>query len=127
MARRKLSTWSWLPVLGLALAGAVQADTYSNQSALADKDVAAARAKAQSPSALNNLCWTLATAGVELEAIAAYDAALRVSPTQAMSLYGRGVAKHRKGDSSGGDADIRAAVDLNAHVAKRFADFGLQP
>jgi tetratricopeptide (TPR) repeat protein len=134
----------------------------SNQPALADKDVAAARAKAQSPSALNSLCWTLATAGVELEAalsacdaavaaqpgdaaqldsrgfvllrlerygdsIAAYDAALKVSPTQAMSLYGRGVAKHRKGDSSGGDADIRAAVDLNAHVARRFADFGIKP
>ena len=29
MARRKLSSWLWLPVLGLALAGAAQADTYS--------------------------------------------------------------------------------------------------
>lgn len=134
----------------------------SNQTALADKDVAAARARAKSPKALNNLCWTLATAGVELEtslsacdaalaaqpgdagfldsrglvllrmqrysdSIAAYDTALRARPMKAMSLYGRGIAKHRNGDNSGGDADIQAALDLDPHVAKLFAGFGVKP
>jgi tetratricopeptide (TPR) repeat protein len=134
----------------------------SHQAALADKDVARVRAKSSSPLVLNDLCWKLATAGVELEAalnacdaavagqpgdaanldsrgfvllrlqrygdsIAAYDAALSARPTEANSLYGRGVAKHRKGDGLGGDADIHAALDLDANVAKRFADFGVKP
>ncbi len=134
----------------------------SNQMALADKDVAAARALANSPDALNSMCWTLATAGVELEAalsacdaavaaqpgdasyqdsralvllrmrrygdsIAAYDTALSARPTEVASFYGRGIAKHRNGDSRGGDTDIRAARDLDADVARRFAGFGIKP
>jgi tetratricopeptide (TPR) repeat protein len=134
----------------------------NNQAALAEKDVAAARARAKSPDALNDVCWTLATAGVELEAalsacdaalvaqpgdaayhdsrglvllrmrrygdsIAAYDAALGARATNATSFYGRGVAKHRNGDSLGGDADIRAALDLDAGVARSFAGFGIKP
>jgi tetratricopeptide (TPR) repeat protein len=134
----------------------------SNQAALADKDVAAARASAKSPDALNSMCWTLAAAGVELEAalsacdaavaaqpgdspfldsrglvllrmqrysdsVAAYDDALRARPTRAASFYGRGVAKHRNGDRSGGDADIRAALDLDAQVARLYAGFGIKP
>ena len=43
------------------------------------------------------------------EAIADYDAALRDRAEKAASLYGRGMAKRRKGDFAGGNADIAAA------------------
>jgi hypothetical protein len=43
------------------------------------------------------------------ESIADYDAALRINPKQAESLYGRGTAKLRQGDSAGGNADIITA------------------
>jgi hypothetical protein len=43
------------------------------------------------------------------------------------SLYGRGVAKRRKGDVAGGNADIAAARAIKADVAAEFARYGLQP
>jgi hypothetical protein len=43
------------------------------------------------------------------EAIADYDAALKLNPKMAASLYGRGLAKQKNGDQAGGDADIAAA------------------
>jgi tetratricopeptide (TPR) repeat protein len=134
----------------------------NNQVKLADQDAAAARAKASTAGQLNDMCWTLATHGVELEralsacdaaltqapaastildsrgftllrmgryadSIAAYDAALKAPSPQAMSLYGRGVAKHRNGDLKGGDADLQAALRVDARAAIRFADFGVSP
>jgi len=45
------------------------------------RDLRAARAKATEPSALNDLCWQLATAGVALDvALSACDAALELQP-----------------------------------------------
>jgi tetratricopeptide (TPR) repeat protein len=134
----------------------------SDRSALADKDFAAARAKATSATDLNNICWQLATAGVALasaldacdsalakgqawpafndsrgfvllrlgrydDAIAAYDAALKAVPTFPGALYGRGIAKRRKGDVSGGDADIQAALAANANIGEEFATYGVTP
>jgi hypothetical protein len=40
------------------------------------------------------------------EAIADCDAALKINPKLAGSIYGRGPSKRKKGDQGGGDADI---------------------
>ena len=58
-------------------------------------------------------------------AIADYDAVLRAAPKNAGALYGRGIAKLRKGDKEGGEADIAAANTLNAEIAKAFAKLGV--
>ena len=59
------------------------------------------------------------------EAIADYDAALKINPQRAYSLYGRGLAKQRKGDQTGGDADIAAAKAIKATIADEFAKYGM--
>jgi tetratricopeptide (TPR) repeat protein len=61
------------------------------------------------------------------EAIADYDAALKVYPGFPFALYGRGLTKLRKGDRAGGDADIAAAKAIFADIAKEFAKYGLVP
>lgn len=61
------------------------------------------------------------------DAIAAYDDALAASPTKAGSLYGRGVAWARKGDKARADADLAAAMKINAQVKEEFADYGVAP
>lgn len=128
----------------------------------AEKDFAAVRSKSSGATALNNLCWALATADVALdtafsacdaavaqspgdsafqdsrgfvllrlgrydESIASYDAALRSFADRSMSLYGRGLAKRLKGDTTGGDVDMKAALRLDAHVAATYANYGVKP
>jgi tetratricopeptide (TPR) repeat protein len=61
------------------------------------------------------------------ESIASYDAALKSFAERSMSLYGRGMAKHPKGDVAGGEADLQAALRLDAHVATTYANYGLKP
>ena len=61
------------------------------------------------------------------DAIASYDAALKGTPGRSVSLYGRGVAKRLKGDTGAGDADLKAALELNAHAATAYADMGITP
>jgi tetratricopeptide (TPR) repeat protein len=51
------------------------------------------------------------------EAIADYDAELKINAERPASLYGRGVARRKKGDVAGGDADIAAAKALKGDVA----------
>jgi tetratricopeptide (TPR) repeat protein len=136
--------------------------TKNSRRDLAEKDLAAARAKSTRPQELNNLCWSLATANVALdtalsacqqavalepavsayqdslgfvllrlgrygESIAAYDLALKEYAEHTMSLYGRGMARHLNGDTAGGEADIQAALRMDAHVATVYADYGLKP
>ena len=60
------------------------------------------------------------------EAIADYDAAIMGSPQDSWSLYGRGLAKLRMGDSAGGQADIEASKQVQ-DVAAEFAAYGLMP
>ena len=60
------------------------------------------------------------------DAIADYDTALRLKPKLAGSLYGRGLAKQRKGDQAGGEADIAAAKAIKADIAEEFAKWGVQ-
>jgi len=154
-----IATLGELPML-LTSRGILYAKT--SQRERAEKDFAAVRSESSEPVALNNLCWTLATAGVALdtalsaceaavakqpgvsafqdsrgfvllrlgrydESIASYDAALKASPERSVSLYGRGVARHLKGDLAGGDADMKAALRLDGHVATTYANYGVKP
>ena len=60
-------------------------------------------------------------------AIADYDTVLKSSPTQASSLFGRAIAKLRKGDAKGGQADLAAAKAVYPGVEAEFARYGVKP
>jgi tetratricopeptide (TPR) repeat protein len=57
------------------------------------------------------------------KAIADYDYAIKRDPKLARSLYGRGVAKQKKADSAGGNADIAAAKAITPEIADEFARY----
>jgi tetratricopeptide (TPR) repeat protein len=59
------------------------------------------------------------------DAIAAYDAALKLKPQLAPSLYGRGLAKQRRCNCDAGDADIKAGRLGDPAVVQLFAQGGL--
>lgn len=59
-------------------------------------------------------------------AIADYSSALRFEPKLARALYRRGLAKVKKGDAAGGNADLAAAKATNATIADDFAHYGVQ-
>ena len=61
------------------------------------------------------------------DAIRDYDAALATRAKAASSLYGRGFAKLRQGDKTGGSADIVTAEKVDPDIARKFAGFGLAP
>jgi tetratricopeptide (TPR) repeat protein len=61
------------------------------------------------------------------DGLADYDEALKLNPKQASSLYGRGLAKLKKGDAAGGEADIAAAKAIQADIAEEFARYGVTP
>jgi tetratricopeptide (TPR) repeat protein len=79
------------------------------------------------PAYLDSRGFVLLRLGRLKESIAAYDAALKLQGDFSSSLYCRGIAKRRLGDTAGGDADIQAALLLNPKVADHFADFGVKP
>jgi len=59
-------------------------------------------------------------------AIAEYEAGLRLDPpNKADFLYGRGLAKTKKGNASGA-ADIEAAKAIKPAIAEDFAKYGLR-
>ena len=60
------------------------------------------------------------------QAIADYNAVLTLNPKKGMSLYGRGLAKQKKGDKTGGDADIAAAKAIRVGIAEEFAQYGVK-
>jgi hypothetical protein len=43
------------------------------------------------------------------------------------ALYGRGIAKARKGDKTGGSADIAAAKAMKSDVETEFSRYGIRP
>jgi hypothetical protein len=57
------------------------------------------------------------------EAASDYDSVLRQSPKDSWALYGRGMAKVKKGNTTEGNADIAAAKALSAKVDENFAKF----
>jgi hypothetical protein len=60
------------------------------------------------------------------DAIKDYDAALKADPKIAESLYGRGIAKMRKGDVAGGNADIASAKALNPNIVELMDKLGVR-
>jgi hypothetical protein len=56
------------------------------------------------------------------KAIADYASMLKTDPQNADALYGRGLAKSKAGDVTGGNADMDAARAINPKVADDFAD-----
>jgi hypothetical protein len=75
--------------------------------------------------------WTKrAIAGSHEDSFAAYrigDEALRLQPTIAWSLFGRGIDKLRKGNTSAGQADIDAATALQPRLPEEAAKYGITP
>ena len=58
--------------------------------------------------------------------ITEYNASLQVEPNRPRSLYGRGLAKLKSGDKTGGEADMAAATKLAPKVAEDFTRFGIK-
>ena len=59
-------------------------------------------------------------------AIDDYNSALRFEPKLASALYGRGLAKLKKGDKAGSDIDISAAKTIQAKIGDEFKRYGVQ-
>jgi hypothetical protein len=59
-------------------------------------------------------------------AIQDYSSALQHEPRLASSLYGRGLAKRKKGDAAAGKADMTAATAIDPNIASDFARYGVQ-
>jgi tetratricopeptide (TPR) repeat protein len=59
------------------------------------------------------------------KAAADFDAALKLNPKLASSLYGRGIAKNKK-QSGSGEADLAAAKAIDAKIAETFAGYGVK-
>ncbi len=57
------------------------------------------------------------------EAVADFDAVLKLLPAEAFALHGRGLAKLWKGDAAGGNADLAAARVAKADVGATFASW----
>ena len=57
--------------------------------------------------------------------IADYDTALKLDANAAGSLYGRGIAKIKKGNETEGNADIKSAQALDPNITKRFSGYGI--
>lgn len=60
-------------------------------------------------------------------AIRDYDAAIAADPKVASSFYVRGLAKARRGDKRGAQADLATAATLDPGVAARYAGYGVEP
>ena len=63
--------------------------------------------------------------GQAKNAIADFDAALKINPRLTSSLYGRGLAKQRNGAMSEGELDISNAKAMDPNIVKEFASYGV--
>ena len=73
----------------------------------------------------DSLAFVYLRMGKHTQAIAEYDAVLKVDPKRAASLFGRGIAKRRSGRAKAGGKDISAALALDPNVRQRFAAYGV--
>jgi tetratricopeptide (TPR) repeat protein len=64
--------------------------------------------------------------GLLSRAIADYDAAIKREPKKATSLFGRGKAKLKNGDTAGGNADLTAAKSIQRDIAAEFEGYGVR-
>jgi tetratricopeptide (TPR) repeat protein len=59
-------------------------------------------------------------------AIDDYSSALRIDPKLASALYGRGLARLKKGDKAGSATDISAAKTIQARIGDDFTRYGVR-
>ena len=64
--------------------------------------------------------------GSNKNAIADFDAALRINPRLTSSLYGRGLARQRSGAISDGEVDVNNAKAMDPNIVKEFASYGIR-
>jgi tetratricopeptide (TPR) repeat protein len=96
--------------------------------ALKDCNAAISRSgKLQNPDFLDNLALVRFRLGDYEKSLGGYDAALKIRPKNAWTLYGRGLAKLKKNDRSGGEGDIAEAVSIAPGVAEAYKKMGLAP
>ena len=95
--------------------------------ALADCDAALRRMPKNSAAFLDSRGLAHLRMGDLDKAIADYDQALGAQPKLAWSLYGRGLARLKKGQIAEGKADIAAAVALDRGIPARANKYGLAP
>lgn len=77
------------------------------------------------PPLIDSLALVLLRQGKLDETIARCSTALAKAPKQAASLYGRGIARLRKGDQAGSDTDIKGALAEDPFVASEFHEMGI--
>jgi tetratricopeptide (TPR) repeat protein/predicted aspartyl protease len=95
--------------------------------ALKDCDAAISRGGKQNPDFLDNLALVRLRLGDYDKSIGNYDAALKIRPKHAWTLYGRGLAKLKKNNRSDGEADIAEAISIAPGVAGAYKKMGLAP
>jgi tetratricopeptide (TPR) repeat protein/predicted aspartyl protease len=61
------------------------------------------------------------------KAISDYDASLKMEPNRAWTLYGRGLAKLKKGEGAAGEGDMAEAIKVGSNVAEAYKQIGLVP
>ena len=94
--------------------------------ALKDCNAAISRSgKLQNPDFLDNLALVRFRLGDYDKSIGNYDAALKIRPKNAWTLYGRGLAELKKNNRSEGEADIAEAVKISPGVAAAYKRMGL--
>jgi tetratricopeptide (TPR) repeat protein len=75
--------------------------------------------------AMDTLAFVYLRLGDYDRAIATYNDSLKIDPRSAYSLYGRGMAKLKKGNTAGGKADIAASKAIK-DVAEEMAGYGVK-
>ena len=94
--------------------------------ALADCD-AALKLSPGAPQYVDSRAFVLLRLGRYRDAVTDYTAAVDKDPSQAMSLFGRGLAKLRDGDSKGGQADLDAARAIGFELDDAYQSYGVRP
>ena len=74
---------------------------------------------------IDSRAWVKLRLGRFDDAIADFDKALAIQPGQAASLFGRGLARLRKGDKAGGEMDMAGARQLDFAVDSEFRHHGI--
>ncbi|MDU6140905.1 MAG: hypothetical protein E6645_37630, partial [Bradyrhizobium sp.] len=64
--------------------------------------------------------------GATKNAIADFDAALKINPRLTSSLYGRGLAKQRNGAAQEGALDIANAKAIDPNIVREFESYGVR-
>ena len=95
------------------------------QQALADCEQSL-QIRGKDAGALNSRGFAYLRLGRFDEAIADYNAALKSNPKLASALYGRGLAKQKKGDTAGGQVDMATANLVQSDIADEFASYGVK-